>query len=144
MNAGAIATIRALCDTLSAANVSVEGVAASLGEVIEDQGGKLGVIVRPSDPQFAEAMIVRSQGDGAPAHVRLRLADPKALSTAALVEAFGSYTTAPKKRPGPGRNIVFYDEQPGRPSTCAIIAEVSPGADGIESGAARSITVRRD
>jgi hypothetical protein len=144
MNADAIATIRALCDTLSSADVSVEGVAASLGEIVEDQGGKLGVIVRPSDPQFAEATIVRAQDSGAPAHVRLSLADPQGLSTSALVEAFGSYTMSPKKRPGPARNIVFYDERPGRPITCAIIAELSPGPAGVDGGAAQSVTVRRD
>lgn len=140
----AIATVRALCDTLAAAEVSVEGVAASLGTIIEDQGGKLGVIVRPADQQFAEAMIVRAHEDGTPAHVRLTVADPGGLPTAALVAAFGPYDTPPKKRPGAASSIIFYDERPGRPYSCAIIAEVAPGQDGVADGAARAITVRRD
>ncbi|MBX0331309.1 hypothetical protein K2Z83_27030 [Oscillochloris sp. ZM17-4] len=144
MSDEAIATIRALCGALATADASVASVAARLGEIIEDQGGALGVTVRPADPQFAEALIVRTYDGGAPAHVRLRPAQADTLSTADLAKAFGSYETPPKARPGSSQTIIFTDDQPGQPYTCTIIVEVSPGPDGVARGAAKTITVRRD
>jgi hypothetical protein len=144
MSNEAVATLRGLCDLLSGADVSVEQVAAKLGEMVEDQGGNLGVAVRPNDAQFTEAMIVRTHDSGAPAHVRLRLVRPDTLSAATLMGAFGSYGTPPKKRPGPTQSMVFSVEQPEQPYTCTLIAEVLPGPAGVEDGSVQAVTVRRD
>jgi hypothetical protein len=144
MSNEAIATLRGLCDVLAGPDASVERVAASLGEIIEDQGGKLGVAVRPNAPQFTEAMIVRTHDDGSPAHVRLSLAQPATLSAATLMAAFGSYRTPPKMRPGPTQSMVFSVDSPEQPYTCTLIGEVLPGPDGVESGTVQTLTVRRD
>ena len=142
MTSTVIQTIDQLCTILSQARVTVREVADRLGTIVEDQGGHLAVIVRPGDPAFTRASIVRDFQTGEPAHVELSLAS--AIDVSALQQAFGAFTVLPVARAGKPTGIIFRVDRAGQSYTCAILADVQPGQAGIAQGTVVALTVRRD
>jgi len=139
-----IETLQQLCIVLSRSSVTVQDVSASLGELVEDQGGNLPLIIQPSDKSFKEVVIVRKYGTQEPAHIRLEIAESLKLSVQELKRVFGEYRELPKKDWDSPESIIFKVYMPDASHDCAIIADVESGEQGIEDGTAFSIIVRRD
>jgi hypothetical protein len=140
--AQAIQTLRSLCATLSEDRADAPAVAASLGAVRQDMGENLPLFVKPSDPSFAQAQVVREYGGDAVNQVVLDLA-PGDLRLKALVDAFGPYVPLRVLRPGQRQTAIFsVDSDAGRAHVSRILAEVD-GALKDDAHVLR-ITVTRD
>ncbi len=139
-----IETVQKLCQLLSTEPLTAPEVATSLGTIVEDPGKNLPLIVRPSNPFFKEAQVVRQFETNEPAHVELLLAEPGALSVEALKATFGDYSEPPKLHWNSPQKIIFYVNKPNLPRTCAVIADVRPGEQGAKDGTVTAVTVRRD
>ena len=137
-------TLQKLCIVLSRSSVTVQDVSASLGKIVEDQGGNLPLIVQPFAPFFKEAIVVRKYKTQEPAHVRLEIAESRELSVQELKQLFGEYQEIPKKDWDSPVSLIFMVDIPDSSYNCAIIANVECGEAGIEDGTAFSVTVRRD
>ena len=137
-------TLQKLCRILSSAPLTAQEAATSLGTIVEDKGKDSPLLVRPSDPSLREAVVVRQLGTEEPAYVELVLAEPGSLSVKTLSAAFGNYSVPPKLHWNSPTKLIFYVDIPNLPHTCAVIAEVRPGKQGVEDGIVTAVTVRRD
>jgi hypothetical protein len=139
-----IETLQKLCQVLSTAPLTAQETANSLGTIVEDMGKDLPLIFRPSDPSFREATIVRQVGTNEPAHVEMVLAKPGTLSVETLKAAFGNYSELPLQDLDDSDRIILYVDIPNLPRTCAVIADLTLGTQGVEDGSVIAVTVRRD
>lgn len=129
---GAVAALDRLARELAARDSSVEEVAAALGAVDGDDGGS--VRIRPSDPAFASARVVR-RADGAFNHVEVALAEQ--VPADELREAFGPPSTPPRLHPGDPERLVFRIDDEALPFRAALIAS-------LRDGAVTEVALRRD
>ncbi len=139
-----IEVLRALCQVLARSAVTAREVASELGTITEDRGEGWPLVVAPRSAEIAEAKVVRQAGTDEPAYVELTFAPASVLPVREMVAAFGAYTPLPRLRPGAPSRVAFYPRATGATHTCAIIAEVRPGEQGIEDGIVPAVTVRRD
>ncbi len=139
-----IELLHALCRVLSRGAITVREVASELGAITEDRGDGWPLVVAPRNAEIAEAKVVRQAGTDEPAYVELTFAPSGVLPVREMVAGFGAYTALPRLRPGAPARVAFYPRATGTTHTCAIIAEVRPGEQGIEDGIVPAVTVRRD
>ncbi len=139
-----IETIQNLCVVLAETAVTVQSVAAHLGDLITDHGGNLPLIIRPSDSAFVTAEIVRQFDTQTPAHVELTVADTATLSVADLTNAFGAYRQVPQMRPSKPTRIQFAVDIPGKSHICTLIAKMAPDTKEMAQGNVSSLIIRRD
>lgn len=120
-----IAEIQAIICLLASDPLTVDTVVRKLGTVTDNYSGN--VLIKPYDPQFKEANVVREidQTTGKhlniPSLVDLTPLDPPKVET--LVQAFGAYKRAAPNRHLPPR-IIFYLNMSGRPYTITLIADI--------------------
>lgn len=129
---GSIAALDRLARELARSDSSVEEVATGLGTTDGDDGGSLRV--RPSDPVFTTARVVR-RADGAVNHVEVTLASPVAVDE--LRETFGPPATPPRLHPGDASRLVFRLDDEALPYRAALIATLA-------NGAVTEVALRRD
>lgn len=139
-----IETIRKTCEILSSDPLTVQDVAKKLGTLVQDQGGDLSLIVQPDDKDFTNALIARRYHSQEPAFVQLSMADRGKLSVEDLRKSFGAWSKLPSVNWNTPDQIILYVDLPGTPRTCALIADVEPGVQGLEDGSVLALTVRRD
>ena len=139
-----IDTIAGLCRQLSRDPVSIEDVAASLGEVVAGLDEGPGLAVRPRDAGFASALVVPMPDTRAPAVVQLELVGAGTLQVKHLSAAFGSYRALRVHGLGAPPRVGFRVDDAGLPYTCMVMADVKPGPDGVADGDVIAIEVRRD
>ncbi len=81
-------TLAKLCGVLAEGKIPASRLAAALGSVIDDGGGRMPLAVRPHDPAYRQALVVRRwPGDGI-SQVDLTPADG-AVDLAALAAELG-------------------------------------------------------
>ena len=136
-----LGTLEKIGRALGATQATVQDVARVIGKTKEDPGQNMPLRVKPEDPSFGEAAVVRRPGSETPNHVELMLAGRRKVSVSELQTALGGYTTPPRVHPGGPARIIF-----GKPisEACTVIAEVNPGPGGVADGVVRSLTLRRD
>jgi hypothetical protein len=133
-----IAEIQAIMCLLASDPLTVDTVVRKLGTVTDNYSGN--VLIKPYDPQFKEASVVREidQTTGKhlniPSLVDLTPVNPPKVET--LVQAFGAYKRGAPNRHLPPR-INFYLDMPGHPYKIVL------GAD-IKGNHAIRIILRRD
>ncbi len=137
-------TIQKTCELLSSAPLTVQQVAAKLGTLVQGQGGGSGLIVQPNDKDFTTALIERRIYSDEPAYIQFSMADPQKLTVDSLHKKFGVWSELPNVNWNALQEIIFYVDLPGAPKTCAIIAYIEPGEQGLEDGTVVRLTVRRD
>ena len=136
--------VREACRILTQATTATEA-AKRLGTVEVDYGGALQIVLRPREPAFMRAEVMRAPGGEEPYAIELVPADERVLSVAALGAAFGAYATSASEGPGAPPQIVFGTVFRARPGlSCALVVEVLPGSRGIDDGTARKLLLRRD
>jgi hypothetical protein len=138
--AEAIRTLRSLCSALAEDQADAPKIAAGLGEVRQDMGENLPLFVKPSDPSFAQAQVVREYGSEDVNQVVLDVA-PGDLRLHALEEAFGPYSPLRVLRAGQRPTAIFAVKS-GREHESRILTEVD-GALADDAHVLR-ITVTRD
>jgi hypothetical protein len=139
-----IETLQQLCILLSSASLTVQDVSASLGTISQDQGGSLAIEVHPSNPAFRKALIVRQLDTQEPSHIELKLAESSTLTVEDLSRVFGHYQELPALHWDRPQEIAFQGSSSNTPYTCAVLAEVIPGEQGVIDGTATTVTLRRD
>jgi hypothetical protein len=134
------ATLSRLCDEISAADVTAEGLARELGD-LADGASTNQLTVRPHDDAWARIEIISRAGEDAPALVRMTPADPDALAVADLDAVFGEPATLPPKVHFTDPVSRSYEVDTGKPThTAAVIAELRPeGGDHVTA-----VVLRRD
>jgi len=138
-------TIQRIAKLLCTEPLTATEVANAVGTIAEDYGGNLQIVVRPGDAAFTEAHVTREYGTQVPSSVRLTLADPKAMTVAELRSTFGEYSQPPRLHYDSATAIVFDEIYRASPSlSCALIAEVVPGAHGVDDGTIATLSLRRD
>jgi uncharacterized protein (DUF736 family) len=139
-----IDTIQKTCKILSSAPLTVQEVANKLGTLVQDQGGDSSLVVRLDDKDFSTALVARRFHSQEPAHVQLTLTKPSRLTVEDLRRAFGVWSELPSMNWNAPQEIIFYVDLLGTPRTCAIIAGIEPGEQGLEDGTVMTLSVRRD
>jgi hypothetical protein len=139
-----IESIQDLCQLLSQENLTVTAVGKHLGTIVEQGGGSLPMLVRPSDGAFREARIMSKPGSSEPSDVLLTLSDEDALKLGDLRAAFGDYSKVPRMRPGQLYRVMYYTAIPDQPFTCAISAAIKAGQAIADASSVVSLTIRRD
>jgi hypothetical protein len=140
-----LGTLQRTAKLLCADPVTAAQVANAIGTITQDYGGSLQLVVRPSDAAFSEADIGREYGTQNPSTVGFKLANPKSTTVAELQAAFGEYSEGPKVHFDSPTEIVFQEICRASPSlSCALIAQVDPGAHGVADGTVSKLTLRRD
>ena len=139
-----IETIQKTCHVLSSASLTVQDVARELGTVVQDKGGDSELIIEPNDKDFATAVVMRRIHSQEPAFVQLSLAVANKLTVETLHKTFGVWSELPNVNWNQLQEIIFYVNLPGMPNTCAVIACVEPGEQGLEDGFVVKLTLRRD
>lgn len=140
-----IGTLQRIAKMLCTDPLSAEQVARAIGTVTQDYGGSLQLVVRPSDTAFSEADVGRQYGTQNPSTVRLKIADSKSMTVAELQAVFGDYSEGPRLHFDSPPEIVFPEICRASASlSCALVAQVDPGAHGVADGTVSGITLRRD
>ncbi len=133
-----LAEIKELVSFLASDPLTADQVIKHLGSVTQDHGSN--VTIKPRDPEFKEAGVVREIGQtdlktsNRPALVSLTPIEPPTLVS--LAAKFGPYKKIAAEEKNPAQ-VIFYLDQPGKPYTVALIGEVK--ADRVVR-----ITLRRD
>lgn len=135
-------SIQRVCTLLGRSPLTVQEAAAELGQLIEDQGENLALVVKPVDPTFAEAEVRRVWDTETTAHIMLIPADPSALTVAALAGTFGEYNRMRPTHRGALPELRFMFGELGEPGACSILATVQPGAEGIRDGTVVEVVVQ--
>jgi hypothetical protein len=139
-----IETILKTSQVLSFVSLTVQDVVKELGNLTQDPGGDAGLIIQPTDKDFRTALVGRRIHSQEPAFVQLSMADPYRLTVEALHKTFGVWSELPNINWNLLQEIIFYVDLPGMSKTCAVIACVEPGEQGLEDGFVVKLTVRRD
>jgi hypothetical protein len=140
-----VGTLQRIAKLLCTEPLTAVQVANAIGTISQDYGGSLQVVVRPSDAAFSEADIGREYGTQNPSTVGFELANPKSTTVAQLRSAFGEYSEGPKLHFDSPTEIMFQAIWRASPSvSCALIAQVDPGAHGVADGTVSKVTLRRD
>lgn len=110
---------------LTDADVTVESIAAEIGEPFGGGDGQLPV--RPHDTAWARAEIISRAGEAAPTLVRLVPADPTTLPVSDLDAELGAPTGFPVKVHFTDPESRIYAIDPAAPDfTASLIAELLP------------------
>ena len=137
--------LKRMCDLISSVPMTAAELAGKLGTVTKDLGGDLQIEFRPTDARFAAGDVTRKPGTQEASAVGLTLAAGQALPLAELKAAFGPFQIGPKVHADrPDRASFHLAPQPGRAFTCSILAEVTPGAHGIDDATATKLVVVRE
>jgi hypothetical protein len=139
-----IESIQDLCQLLSEESLTITAVANHLGTIVEQGGGSVPMVVRPSDTAFREARIMSKPNSSEPSDVTLTLGDEDALTLGDLRAAFGNYNNVPRMRPGQAYRVMYYTAIPDQPFTCAISASIKAGQTVADSSTVASLSIRRD
>lgn len=138
-----IEAIREVCTLLAMPSLTVQDAAAGLGDLVEDQGGNLPLIVNPRDPVFSRAVVTRQFGTQLAANVMLTPADPAGFKVQALREAFGEYTELRGNPEDKAPSIIFYLGEPAETGSVSIIATLTAGDWGrVNEGTVSELTVQ--
>lgn len=121
-----------LAEAISAADATAPGVAAAVGDDVEDDGAPLGVRSRP-DVAGVEAVTVTRKWDSEEPNAA-EIALSPGLSLRDAEARLGESSEVPSS--APGDDLVVLEARDGSPAT--IFASLDPDGD------VRSITVRRD
>ena len=139
-----IDTVQTVCRLLTTQpSLTATEFANRLGTILTDQGGDLPIVVQPNDPAFQGAKIIRQVGTNRPANIRLVLADPSNLSVSMLQANLGNYSELPDQDLDQDPAVIFYVKLPAMQSSCAVIADIQPGKQGIADGIVTRLTIRR-
>jgi hypothetical protein len=137
--------LQRMCDLISSSPMTATDLARKLGTVTNDLGGDLQIEFRPTDARFAAGDVTRKPGTQEANAVGLTLAAGQALPLAELKAAFGPFQMGPKVHADrPDRASFHLASQPGRAFTCSIVAEVTPGAHGIDDATATKLVIVRE
>lgn len=139
-----IETIERVCANLADRAYSARDAAALIGELIEDPGFGLPLVVKPSDKEFSEGRIASRADEKELSHVQLVVADPALLTLASLAAAFGEYASPPRVHPDSPVRVVFRRDSAAVYATCAIIAELGGSGEDLPSRPVLSVTIRPD
>ena len=139
-----IESLHHVCTLLAKEPLTALQVAAQLGTIVRDEGGRLQIVVRPADGVFREAHVIRRADGDEPNSIDLWLTDPRALTVAKLRAALGDYVEPPPVHYDSPVEIAFTPQPTAGHITCTIIAQVEPGPSGTAGGTVPRVTVRRD
>jgi hypothetical protein len=133
-----LSAVKELASFLASDPLTVDQVIKHLGSLTQDYGSN--VTIKPRDPKFKEAEVVREIGQttlkssNRPAFLSLTPVEPPTLVS--LAAMFGPYKKIAAEEKNPAQ-VIFYLDQPGKPYTVALIGEIK--ADKVVR-----ITLRRD
>ncbi len=139
-----IETIERICAHLADHAYSARDAVALVGELIENPGFGLPLVVLPSDKDFSEARVASRTDEEELSHIQLVVAPPTTLQLAGLAAAFGDYAAPPRVHPSSPVRVVFRRDSAGAYATCAIIAELGGSGEDLASRPVESITIRPD
>lgn len=117
---------------LSTDDLTVERVVDHLGRVEKTYAGS--VHVQPDNADYAMIHVVHDADSNHPAHVRLELREPVAITT--LAQAFGKPQPVPMERGEPDA-LLYQTDTDSAPYRIALLAE-------IEGEQATALVLRRD
>lgn len=137
--------LKRICDLISSSPMMAAELAGKLGSVTRDLGGDLQVEFRPTDARFAGGEVTRKFGTGEASSVGLTLAAGQSLALAELQAAFGAFQVGPQvHHDRPARASFHVAPVPGRAFTCSILAEVTPGARGLDDATTSKLVIVRE
>lgn len=137
--------LKRICDLISSSPMTAGELAGKLGTVTRDLGGNLQVEFRPTDARFAAGEVTRKFGTQDASSVGLTLVAGQSLPLADLQAAFGPFQIGPKvHHDRPDLASFHLPPLPGRTFTCSILAEVTPGAHGIDDATTSKLVIVRE
>jgi hypothetical protein len=116
------------------------GVAAALGDELDDLEDPSPVLFAPRDPSWVEGAVLRSGEDGAAVAVRLSASPEASIDVAAARRRWPDLATGPRRPGGGAPEATAEADQDGVPFL--VVVEHEAGDE--DGGAVLTVTVRRN